>query len=187
MLNEDLQTSAKAGNHDRRDAQTAGNRMLGRVIFCSGSKARISVTTDSANPSFAQLWSVGRLISIDLGETRVAALTYAMNVDGPLWSEREPNTLLIDVELLGEIYSTPEGIEQFTSGITRYPYLGAIAHRIRSSDLVRIYENSARGSCIIGHLSQDQSVDAIVNIPEMLSKHFAVVGSTGVGKTTAVT
>ena len=187
MLNQDLHTSAKAGDHDRRDEQTAGNRMLGRVVFCSGSTARISVTADSANPGFAQLWSVGRLISIDLGETRVVALTYAMNVDGPLWSEREANTILVDVELLGEIYSTPEGIEQFSSGITRYPYLGAIAHRIRASDLVRIYENSARGSCIVGHLSQDQSVDAIINIPEMLSKHFVVVGSTGVGKTTAVT
>ncbi|WP_296084954.1 DUF87 domain-containing protein [uncultured Agrobacterium sp.] len=187
MFNDDLRASAKAGEHDRRDEQTAASRMLGRVVSCSGSKARISVTITNDDPNVAKLWSVGRLISIDLGSTRVTALTYAMNIDGSSWSDHDANTLLVDVELLGEIYSTEDGIELFSSGITRYPHLGAVAHRIRASDLMRIYENSAAGSCIIGNLSQDQSVDAMINIPQLLSKHFAVLGSTGVGKTTAVT
>src|SRR5437764_13958973 len=38
----------------------------------------------------------------------------------------------------------------------------------------------------IGTLQQDQSVTAYVAIEEMLSKHFAVLGSTGVGKSTGV-
>lgn len=186
MFNDDLRKSAKAGEQDRRDDSTSGNRLLGHVISCNGSRATISATVEPGNLEFAQLWSVGRLISIDLGETRVAALTYAMNTDARHWSERGNNTLLIEVELLGEIYRTGDGSERFSSGISRYPYLGAIAHRIRASDLMRIYENTGKGSTIVGRLTQDETIDATISIPEMLSKHFAVLGSTGVGKSTAV-
>ena len=72
------------------------------------------------------------------------------------------------------------------TGISRYPYLGAVAHRIRSADLLRIYDSRKGSSCAIGKLTQDDSIDATIHIPSMLSKHFAVVGSTGVGKSTAV-
>lgn len=186
MFNDDLRKSAHAGEHDRRDELMAANRLLGRVISCTGSRATISATTEPGKTDLAELWSVGRLISIDLGETRVAALTYAMRTDQVEWSNERHNTLLIEVELLGEIRPTAEGIERFSTGISRYPYLGAVAHRIRSSDLMRIYETQEAGACVVGRLTQDDTIDATISIPQMLSKHFAVLGSTGVGKSTAV-
>ncbi|WP_320200420.1 ATP-binding protein [Agrobacterium sp. rho-13.3] len=186
MFNDDLRKSAKAGEQDRRDELMAGNRLLGHVVSCTGSRATISATTEPGKTDIAELWSVGRLISIDLGETRVAALTYAMKTGEAAWSDQTSNTLLIDVELLGEISRSPDGTERFSTGISRYPYLGSIAHRIRTSDLMRIYENTGQGSCVVGRLTQDDSVDATISIPQMLSKHFAVLGSTGVGKSTAV-
>jgi DNA helicase HerA-like ATPase len=63
---------------------------------------------------------------------------------------------------------------------------GAIAHRIRSADLARIYDTGKNDTCIIGKLTQDESLDATIHVPSMLSKHFAIVGTTGVGKSTAV-
>ncbi|MET0170827.1 MAG: ATP-binding protein, partial [Agrobacterium vaccinii] len=186
MFNDDLRKSAKAGEHDRRDDSTAGNRLLGHVISCTGARATISAITEPGKTDLAELWSVGRLISIDLGETRVAALTYAMKTGQVEWSDNSSNTLLIDVELLGEIHAMQDGSERFSTGISRYPYLGAVAHRIRSSDLMRIYETQGRGACVVGRLTQDDSIDATISIPQMLSKHFAVLGSTGVGKSTAV-
>ena len=186
MFNDDLRKSAKAGEQERRDELMAGNRLLGHVVSCTGSRATISATTQPGKTDIAELWSVGRLISIDLGETRVAALTYAMKTGEAAWSDKTSNTLLIDVELLGEISRSPDGTERFSTGISRYPYLGSIAHRIRASDLMRIYENTGQGGCVVGRLTQDDSVDATISIPQMLSKHFAVLGSTGVGKSTAV-
>lgn len=88
---------------------------------------------------------------------------------------------------MGEVYRTEDGSERFSSGISRYPYLGAVAHRIRTGDLAKIYDGGKRDSCVIGKLTQDDTIGAAINIPQMLAKHFAVVGSTGVGKTTAVT
>ncbi len=186
MFNDDLRKSAKAGEHERRTETAAGNRQLGHVISCTGSHATIAATIEPGKTDLAELWSVGRLISIDLGETRVAALTYAMKTGQAEWSSSRSNTLLVDVELLGEIHRDPDGAERFSTGISRYPYLGAVAHRIRASDLMRIYETGGGGACVVGKLTQDDTVDATMSIPQMLSKHFAVLGSTGVGKSTAV-
>jgi uncharacterized protein len=163
-----------------------GNRFLGRVVACNGARATIAAVAQSGETDLTELWSVGRLISISVGENRVVALAYAMNTESGAWAEGIDNTFLIEVELLGQVYRNPEGKEVFTTGISRYPYLGAIAHRIRAADLVRIYDSGHKDVCTIGRLTQDESLDAAIHIPSMLSKHFAVVGSTGVGKSTAV-
>ncbi len=50
-----------------------------------------------------------------------------------------------------------------------------------------IYDSGQSDSCVIGKLTQDESLDATIHVPSMLAKHFAIVGTTGVGKSTAVT
>ncbi|NLS20835.1 ATP-binding protein [Rhizobium sp. P40RR-XXII] len=186
MLNNDLQTSGKAGDLDRRDRLRPGNRFLGRVVACNGSRATIAAVAEAGGTDLTELWSVGRLISISVGSNRVAALVYSMNTQSVGWGEEQDNLFRIEVELLGEVHVGPDGREEFSSGITAYPYLGAIAHRIRAADLMRIFDAGKGSSCVIGKLTQDESIDAAIHIPSMLSKHFAVVGSTGVGKSTAV-
>ncbi|NLR96474.1 ATP-binding protein [Rhizobium sp. P38BS-XIX] len=186
MLNNDLQTSGKAGDLDRRDRLKPGNRFLGRVVACNGSRATIAAVAEDGGTDLTELWSVGKLISISVGTNRVAALVYSMNTNSIGWGEGQDNLFRIEVELLGEVRVEPDGREEFSSGISSYPYLGAIAHRIRAADLMRIFDAGKGSSCVIGKLTQDESIDAAIHIPSMLSKHFAVVGSTGVGKSTAV-
>ena len=186
MLNSDLQTSGKAGEHDRRDGLTPGNRFLGRVVACSGARVTISATAEDGGTDLTELWSVGRLISISVDNNRVAALVYSMHTGDEAWGEGKDNIFRIEAELLGEVRVDPDGREEFSSGVSRYPYLGAVAHRIRARDLMRIYDAGQKSSCVIGKLTQDDTIDAAIHIPTMLSKHFAVVGSTGVGKSTAV-
>ena len=163
-----------------------GNRMQGRVVACHGSRATISAVAADGGTDLTELWSVGRLISISVGKNRVVALAYSMQTEGKDWGEGADNQFLIEVELLGEVYVQQDGKEVFSTGISRYPYLGAIAHRIRAADLLRIYDTRLGDTAVIGKLTQDESIDATIHIPSMLSKHFAVVGSTGVGKSTAV-
>jgi len=186
LLNNDLQTSGKAGEHDRRDSQARGNRFLGRVVACSGSRTTIAAIAEGGGTDLTELWSVGRLISISVGRNRVVALVYQMNTGSHMWGEGEDNGFSIEAELLGEVRVDEDGREEFSTGISRYPYLGAIAHRIRSADLMRIYDAGAGATAVIGNLTQDESIDAAIHVPSMLSKHFAIVGSTGVGKSTAV-
>jgi uncharacterized protein len=172
---------------DRRNTMAPGNRLLGRVVGCSGSKATVSAYAQKDGNGLAELWSVGRLISITVGENRVVALVCSMQTDNAVWAEAGENIMNIEVELVGEIHTGINGKAEFSAGITQYPYLGAIVHRMRSSDLAVIYDPGVSDTAVIGQLTQDTSLGALIHVPSLLSRHFAVVGTTGVGKTTAVT
>ncbi len=187
LLNSETQAPLRDGEQDRRDGMKPGNRFLGRVVACSGSRATIAAVAEKGETSLTELWSVGRLISISVGTNRVVALVCSMQTAADEWSEETTNTFRIEVELMGEVFMGPDGREEFSAGISRYPHLGAIAHRIRATDLARIYDSKQLDSCVIGKLTQDESLDATIHVPSMLAKHFAIVGTTGVGKSTAVT
>ncbi len=143
MLNSDLHSSISAGEQDRRDTLRRGNRFLGRIVACSGSRATIAALAENGETSLTELWSVGRLISISVGDNRVVALVYSMQTATNEWGEELDNSFRIEVELMGEVHVGPTGREEFSAGISQYPYLGAIAHRIRSADLARIYDTGA--------------------------------------------
>lgn len=187
MLNGDFQSAVSAGEQERRDDGASGNRLLGRIVACNGSRATISAIAEYGQTGLTELWSVGRLISISVGPNRVVALVYSMMTDQQAWVEGRDTIFRIEVELLGEVHVGPDGREEFSAGITDYPHLGAIAHRIRASDLAKVYDTGKNDVCTIGKLTQDESLDATIHVPSMLEKHFAIVGTTGVGKSTAVT
>ncbi|MDR6756580.1 DNA helicase HerA-like ATPase [Mycoplana sp. BE70] len=187
MRSTDFQRSIIADEQDRRDGDAPGNRLLGRVVACGGSRATISAVAEAGQTQLTELWSVGRLISIAVGENRVVALVYAMTTDQQSWAENRDTVFRVEVELLGEVHVDADGREEFSRGISNYPYLGAIAHRIRATDLAKVYDTGLNDICVVGKLTQDDTLDATIHIPSMLSKHFAIVGTTGVGKSTAVT
>ncbi|MBR3194511.1 DUF87 domain-containing protein [Bosea sp. (in: a-proteobacteria)] len=168
---------------DRRDPNQPADRALGRVIACSGSRATIAA---SASGGTLDGCAVGRLLSINLGTSRIVGLVYEMRALDRAWNEAGPNSIAVEVELLGEVVDGESGTARFDSGITTYPPIGAPAHRIRSRDLERIHDLGERKGVALGCLTQDASVSASVDIERLLSRHFAVLGTTGVGKSSAV-
>lgn len=168
---------------DRRDPNQPADRALGRVIACSGSRATIAA---SASGGTLDGCAIGRLLSINLGTSRIVGLVYEMRALDRAWNEAGPNSVAVEVELLGEVVDGESGTARFDSGITAYPPIGAPAHRIRSRDLERIHDLGQRKGVALGCLTQDASVSASVDIERLLSRHFAVLGTTGVGKSSAV-
>jgi DNA helicase HerA-like ATPase len=57
---------------------------------------------------------------------------------------------------------------------------------MRSDELRLIYANTEEAMIDIGYLHQDAEVGAYVKVDDLLSKHFALLGSTGVGKSSGV-
>lgn len=168
---------------DRRDPNQPADRALGRVIACSGSRATIAA---SASGGTLDGCAIGRLLSINLGRSRIVGLVYEMRALDRAWNEAGPNSIAVEVELLGEVVDGEGGTARFDSGITSYPPIGALAHRIRSRDLEHIHDLGQRKGVVLGSLTQDASVSASVDIERLLSRHFAVLGTTGVGKSSAV-
>ena len=171
---------------DRRGSDQPPERALGRVIACDGSRATILSVVSTGNWLAADAWAIGRMVSINLGSSRIVALVYKLHAVEPAWSESEENPIRVEVEFLGEVLESPEGKLRFQSGISNFPPIGAIAHRIRSGDLALVHDLGDRSGVEIGHVTQDASIPATVGIQDMLSRHFALVGTTGVGKSSAV-
>ncbi len=182
----EVDTVAAAGSGDRRDPRQPSERMIGRIVACDGARATIATSAMSLVGTNADFWSIGKLISINLGATRVIGLVYEMSAMRNLWHEGLENEMQVRIELVGEMADRADGTIEFRRGITVYPHLGAIAHRIRISDLIAIHDLSGRPGIEVGWLSQDATVPAMVSVEDMLRCHFAVVGTTGVGKSSAV-
>ncbi|MGL4242182.1 MAG: ATP-binding protein, partial [Beijerinckiaceae bacterium] len=171
---------------DRRQDEQPAHRVIGKVVAIDGARATIATSVRSAEHASLDFWSIGRLITINLHQSRIVAMVYQMTVQHGLWEEGKDNVLLVQVELVGEVVDQPNGTRQFRRGIANYPWLGAMAHRIRSEDLRSVFDLGSRKGIEIGRISQDESIPAVVSMEDMLSKHFSVVGTTGVGKSSAV-
>jgi len=163
------------------------NRTEGYIIKCDGDRATIAAIAGPSVTASEDYWAVGQLISVRVGENRLVGLIHGVDMPDTAWQKDADNIIHIHIELVGEVRVIPDGSLSFTSGISQYPHMGAIAHRIRASDLAAIYAASDRKTVSIGALTQDASIPALISIDDLLSRHFAVVGTTGVGKSSAVT
>jgi len=90
-----------------------------------------------------------------------------------------------NVDLLGEIVGDDQpGGARFLRGVTKYPAIGDPAFLISRPELQKIYD--VQDSVEVGHIQQDATIAARINVNEMMNKHFAVLGNTGVGKSSGV-
>ncbi|MER9333163.1 ATP-binding protein [Mesorhizobium sp. M0293] len=175
-------------SQERRDAEQNDRRILGNVVQCDGARATISAYADEVDGAVTGLWTVGKMISINLGSTRTVGLVYGIGKSDRTWSKEGQNAIEVSIELIGEVRdgAEPGAKPVFDRGITTYPHIGAVAHRIRTRDLQAVYDLAGRHSITIGTLAQDEAIAANIAIDDTLARHFAIVGTTGVGKSTAV-
>lgn len=98
------------------------------------------------------------------------------------------NGAIAEIDLLGEAMTTHGPSETaFTRGISIYPALGSPVLLATTEDLARVYARPSSPPLTIGSLYQDSSLPAYLMSQEFLSKHSAILGTTGSGKSCAVT
>lgn len=181
-----VKTIAQSNEAERRDISQPDEREIGRVISCDGGFATVATMTSQGETDTSEIWTIGRLISIAAGDSRIVGLVYKLNSIGSSWEEKKSNTVQAEIELVGEIRDTASGGPVFSKGIINYPPLGSVTHNIRSRDLMAIHLPYTKRSMVVGTLSQDDKIPATVDIDSMLSRHFAIVGTTGTGKSSAL-
>ena len=154
---------------------------LGRVITVSGSQVTAQFTSTSSDGDFDV--TVGSLVGVRNGES------LAMGTLSDIALERTPSddnatSAVGRIDLLGEIVTGKSGEKRFQNGIRAYPKIGNAIVPVGDDDLEVIFGLSHPHSVKIGTLQQNAAVAATVNVDEMVRKHFAIVGSTGSGKST---
>ncbi|MGY4506059.1 hypothetical protein ACVWYH_010016 [Bradyrhizobium sp. GM24.11] len=127
--------------------------------------------------------TVGRFVSIRCASSVIVAMITEVSCEN--LSSSDNLIAIASVDLLGEILNAADKAK-FQRGVTNYPTIGDSVDLITSQELRTIYAPTGSDQINVGFLQQDRSVVAYVDIEEMLSKHFAVLGSTGVGKSTGV-
>ncbi|WP_298874142.1 DUF87 domain-containing protein [uncultured Bradyrhizobium sp.] len=156
---------------------------FGRVISVRGSLARVGLLAQSQMSISEVRATVGRFVSIRCASSVIVAMITEVSCEN-LASTGE-YIAVASVDLLGEILNAADKAK-FQRGVTNYPTIGDAVDLITSQELRTIYAPTGSDQINVGFLQQDRSVIAYVDIEEMLSKHFAVLGSTGVGKSTGV-
>jgi DNA helicase HerA-like ATPase len=155
---------------------------FGRVISVRGSLARAGLSaTNAMSPAEARA-TVGRFVSIRCANSTIVAMITEVSCENLGTADY---TAIASVDLLGEILGDAAR-PRFQRGVTNYPAIGDNVDLITNQDLRTVYAPSGSDQINVGTLQQDQSVIAYVDVEEMLSKHFAVLGSTGVGKSSGV-
>ncbi|WP_028135694.1 ATP-binding protein [Bradyrhizobium japonicum] len=156
---------------------------FGRVISVRGSLARVGLLAESQMPISEVRATVGRFVSIRSASSVIVAMITEVSCEN--LSSSDNYIAVASVDLLGEILNASDK-PKFQRGVTNYPTIGDAVDLITSQELRTIYAPTGSDQINVGFLQQDRSVVAYVDVEEMLSKHFAVLGSTGVGKSTGV-
>jgi DNA helicase HerA-like ATPase len=98
------------------------------------------------------------------------------------------NAKWIEIELLGQGGKTglTEADFIFERGISTYPLPGQPIFLATIEELQRVYAKPNRAAIQIGTVSQARGLPVHLLLDDLLGKHFAVLGTTGSGKSCAV-
>ncbi|CAG2082500.1 ATP-binding protein [Xanthomonas arboricola pv. juglandis] len=75
---------------------------------------------------------------------------------------------------------------QFERGLSQHPNINDAVHLVTEADLRRIYGSISDDQVIIGHLASAENIDVRLSLDALVTRHSAILGSTGAGKSTTV-
>jgi hypothetical protein len=127
---------------------------------------------------------VGSFVRIPQGYNNlfglIAETSESSSVD-EIGDAHETDRRWIKIELVGETIG-----DEFERGISQYPSINDEAHLVVESDLRKIYGGADSGQIVIGTLSSSDSIKVSIDLDKLVTRHSAVLGSTGSGKSTSV-
>jgi len=87
------------------------------------------------------------------------------------------------IQLIGE--GPRNGV--FQRGLSQYPTIGDEVHLVSEKELKNIYGQPEKPYFVkLGHISNADSIPALIDVNKLVTRHSAVVGTTGSGKSTTV-
>jgi uncharacterized protein len=154
---------------------------IGRIVSVTGAKAIMLL--DNATGGARARPEMGTLLGIDTMHTVVLAIVSALSVPVPAQREGDVEVWIAELGLVGELQKDFAGkIEKFNRGVTNYPSLGDRVRVATRPELSLAFCGDEHGSVRVGAIRQDSTIPAMVKVDDLLGKHFAILGTTGTGK-----
>jgi DNA helicase HerA-like ATPase len=161
---------------------------IGAVSAIGGASSEVVFDPDalealatSADPAIAGAGTVGSQIKLRAGGSWLIANVRALRLDP------RGDHVIAQVDFLGEgdEEKLTGKLYRFRRGVTRYPVPGTPVFPVSTADLKQIYAADDRAHIEVGNVYPTKDIRAALYIDSMLGKHFALLGSTGTGKSTA--
>jgi len=163
---------------------------VGRVVSVSGSQVimlREALEGGERSAADPEL-QIGSLVKMSTPGTTMFGMISGLSIPLPASRPSDDEMKIVELELLGEaIDNGAEGaVRHFQRGISTFPALGDDVFTASPDDLRLVYACPDAPTVRIGRIHQDKSLPAYVITDELLGKHFAILGSTGTGKSCSV-
>lgn len=165
---------------------------LGSVQDVTGTTVRVAMINDSlsgltyVNGEGYRIGQIGSFIKIPIGYNYLFGIITQIGAgavpENQILSQPYGNRW-ITIQLVGEGQRTGE----FQRGISQYPTVGDEVHLVSEDDLKRIYGQPDKPYFVnVGHIAGAESIPALIDVNKLITRHSAVVGTTGSGKSTTV-
>lgn len=166
---------------------------LGVIVRVVGSKLFVDISEDllSSTPIIrGKLYKVGQIgsfVKVPLGSLNVYGIV-TMVGSNPIATVIEDSIFpygrrWLEIQLIGEAI----GLQGFQRGVSIYPTIDDEVHIVTDNDLKEIHATDSPSAVSIGTLASSDSLPAYIDVDKLLSRHGAIIGSTGSGKSNTVT
>ena len=167
---------------------------IGRVRHVLGATVTVELDPDLAGVApiyrgkLQPVGQIGSLVRIPQGLVDLianVALVGIAELAGPLAPAEniQSGERWLQVQLLGEI---DRGTRQFRRGVGSYPGLDDPVHFATPEQLREIFPEPGENHLRLGCLAAAEEVPVCLDATRLVVRHAAIVGSTGAGKTSAV-
>lgn len=170
---------------DEDPAAEAGPSRIGRVVCVSGAHVVAVATAPPQDTGPHAAFRKGGLVKMHLQDTTVFGIVTGLSIPVPGTSRGSDELHLAELELVGEVQTLPDGGRTFGRGISSYPSLGETVLTVDHDDLIEVFAPSSDTTIRIGANHHDPAQPAWLVADGLLGKHFAILGTTGSGKSCA--
>jgi uncharacterized protein len=157
---------------------------IGRVMGIRGSQATVELaarTPGGDNPTVGKFMGLKTDNAVIIGLiTEVEEKPHGAATSGQAFRK------VAQLDLIGEIHSRDAGTLRFQRGFSEYPNIGDDALMLTDNMLRLVYGAADSDRAHIGDLQQNPNIRVHIDIDHLVNRHFAILGTTGVGKSSGI-
>ncbi|MEM8800162.1 MAG: ATP-binding protein [Pseudomonadota bacterium] len=184
-----VRESERAVEDDLAEVSTEDAMSVGHVVCVSGSQIIICLDDIDATLTNRQLrLRKGGLVKLYGPHSLIYGIVTKLSIPVPRGNGEGSGTKLAEIDLVGEGVPNAEGTcFEFVRGVTLHPSLGELVFATDAKDIERVYGKTMKLPMNVGHLHQDPNRAAILSGDKLTRSHFALLGTTGSGKSCGMT
>ena len=161
---------------------------VAHIVSVSGAQAVAVLERSAAMASANIRVEIGATMTIPTPRVTVVGLVSAVSVPMPDAAAGHDDISLIELNLAGEIATDPNTSRlAFRRGVSSLPSIGDGVYLADQPALALVYAQPDSVTIDVGTLFQNSRVPARLLVDDLFGKHFLIVGTTGCGKSSALT